>query len=150
MSLRDSEHWFSNELITSDTHRLIFTVSPFLILHHDTMDLGNDGMGVHDTLMNVGNDGIGVCNTPMNIRNNDIRVYRKLGLEVGGQPWPYRGDGTHVEDVKDPIEAQSPGGDRPLIVLRVENSRDCTPFTPLDDPPLDLGYSPAIANLVKE
>ena len=49
------------------------------------MDLGNDGMGVHDTLMNVRNDGIGVCNTPMNIRNNDICVYRKLGLEVGGQ-----------------------------------------------------------------
>ena len=49
------------------------------------MDLGNDGMGIHDTLMNVGNDGIGVCNTPVNIRNDCVCVYRKLRLEVGSQ-----------------------------------------------------------------
>ena len=49
------------------------------------MDIGNDCMDVRNTLLNVRNDGIGVCNTPMNIRNNDICVYRKLGLEVGGQ-----------------------------------------------------------------
>ena len=107
-------------------------------------------MGVHDTLMNVRNDGIGVCNTPMNIRNNDIRVYRKLGLEVGGQPWSRRSDGTYVEDVEDPVEVQPPGRDRPLIVLRVKNSRDRILSTPLDDAPLDLGHSPAIANLVSE
>ena len=114
------------------------------------MDIGNDGMDVCNTLLNVRNDGIGVCNTPMNIRDNDICVYRKLGLEVGGQPWLRRGDGTHVEDVENPIEVQPPGGDRPLIVLRVENSREYISFTPLDDAPLDLGHSPAIANSINE
>ena len=100
--------------------------------------------------MDLGNDGEGVCDTPKNIGNNDIRVYRKLRLEVGDQPWSRRSDGTYVEDVEDPVEVQPPGCDRPLIVLRVENSRDCISFTPLDDTPLDLGHSPAIANLVSE
>ena len=67
----DDEYWFSNEWSTNDTHRLVFTVSPFLVLHYDTMDLGNGG--------------IGDCNIPMNIRNDYICVYCKLRLEVGGQ-----------------------------------------------------------------
>ena len=100
--------------------------------------------------MDLGNDGKGICNTPMNIGNNDIRVYRKLRLEVDSQPWPRRGDGTHVGDVEDSVEVQPPGRDRPLIVLRVENSRDRTSFTPLDDAPLDLSHSPAIESLVSE
>ena len=100
--------------------------------------------------MDLGNDGKGVFDTPMNIGNNDICVYRKLGLEVGDQPWSRRSDGTYVEDVEDPVEVQPPGRDRPLIVLRMENSRDCISFTPLDDAPLDLGHSPAIANLVNK
>ena len=100
------------------------------------MDLGNDGMGIYDTSMNV--------------RENNICVYRKLGLEVSGQPWPRRGDGTHVEDVEDPVEVQPPGGNRPLIVLRVKNSRDRILFTPLDDARLDLGHSPTIESLVSE
>ena len=113
---------------------MIFAVSPFLFLHYGTMDLRNDRVGVYDT--------------PMNVRDNNICVYRKLGLDVGGQPWPRRGDGTHVEDVEDPVEVQPPGCDRPLIVLRVENSRDCISFTPLDDTPLDLGHSSTVENLV--
>ena len=60
----DDEYWFSNEWSTNDTHRLVFTVSPFLVLHYDTMDLGN---------------------IPMNIRNDYICVYRKLRLKAGGQ-----------------------------------------------------------------
>ena len=115
---------------------MIFTVSPFLFLHYGTMDLGNNGMGVYDT--------------PMNVRDNNICVYRKLGLEVSGQPWPRRGDRTHVEDVEDPIEVQPPGRNRPLIVLRVKKSRDRILFTPLDDAPLDLGHSPTIESLVSE
>ena len=115
---------------------MIFTVSPFLFLHYGTMDLGNDGMGIYGT--------------PMNVRENNICVYRKLGLEVGGQPWPRRGDRTHVEDVEDPVEVQPPGGNRPLIVLRVKNSRDRILFTPLDDAHLDLGHSPTIESLVSE
>ena len=115
---------------------MIFAVSPFLFLHYGTMDLRNDRVGVYDT--------------PMNVRDNNICVYRKLGLEVGGQSWLRRGDGTHVEDVEDPVEVQPPGGNRPLIVLRVKNSRDRILFTPLDDAPLDLGHSPTIESLVNE
>ena len=52
--------------------------------------------------------------------------------------------------MEDPIEVQPPSRDRPLIVLRVESSRDRISFTPLDDAPLDLGHRPVIANLVNE
>ena len=82
MRLGSGECWFSDEWSTSDTHRLIFTVSPLLVLHYGTMDLGYDGVGVYDTLMNVGNDSMGVCNTLMNIRNNYICVDCKFSLEV--------------------------------------------------------------------
>jgi hypothetical protein len=55
-------------------------------------------------------------------------VYRKVrsrsgklaGMVVSGG----RSDGTHVEDMKDPVEVQPPGGDRLFIILRVEKSRD--------------------------
>lgn len=52
--------------------------------------------------------------------------------------------------MKDSVELQPPGGDRILVGLRVEESRDSVPFTPLDDLPLDLGHSPAIETLVRE
>ena len=100
--------------------------------------------------MDLGNDGKGICNTPMNIGNNDIRVYRKLRLEVNSQPWLRRGDGTHVENVEDPVEVQPPGRNRPLIVLCVENAGDGISFTPLDDTSLDLGHSPTTESLVNE
>ena len=100
--------------------------------------------------MDLGNDRMGVYGTPMNVGNDNICVYRKLGLGVDGQSWSHRGDGTHVEDVEDPIKVQPPGGNRPLIILRVENSRDCISFTSLDDAPLDLSHSPAIESLVSE
>jgi len=44
----------------------------------------------------------------------------------------YRNDETHVEDLKNLVEVQLPGGDRLFVVLRVETSRDHIPFTPLD------------------
>ena len=49
--------------------------------------------------------------------------------------------------MKDPVDAQSPVGDR-FFIVRVENSRDHIPFAPLDDFPLDLGHSPAIQSMV--
>ena len=52
--------------------------------------------------------------------------------------------------MEDPVEVQPPGRNRPLIVLRVESSRDCISFTPLDNAPLDLGHGPVIPNLVNE
>lgn len=52
--------------------------------------------------------------------------------------------------MKDPIELQPPGGDRLLIGLRVEQSRDSVSFTPLDNLLLNLGHGPAIGTLVSE
>ena len=44
----------------------------------------------------------------------------------------HRKDRTHVEDLKDLVEVQPPGGDRLLVVLRAQVPRDRTPPTPLD------------------
>lgn len=46
--------------------------------------------------------------------------------------------------MKDPIEVLLPSGDRILIVLRKEESRDHISFTLLDDLLLDLRHSPVI------
>jgi len=52
--------------------------------------------------------------------------------------------------MKDPDQVQPPGGDCFFVVLCVENSRDCIPFTLLDDVPLDTRDSPGIMPKVKE
>ena len=100
--------------------------------------------------MNIGNDGLGAHNTMANVGNDYVCVDCEFGLEVDGQRWSYINNGTHVEDMKDPVEVQPPGRDRFLIILGVESSRDHIPFTPLDDVPLDLGHGPAIEKLVGE
>ena len=43
--------------------------------------------------------------------------------------------------MKDPIEVLSPSGNRILVILRVEESRDRISFTLLGDITLNLGYS---------
>ena len=59
--------------------------------------------------------------------------------------------GTHVKDVKDPVEVQPPGGDCLFVALRVEKTTDRISFAPaLDDVPLDLGHSPAVEISVSE
>ena len=40
-------------------------------------------------------------------------------------------DRTHVKDLKNLVEVQPPGGNLLSVVLRVEPSGDCIPFTPL-------------------
>ena len=60
----------------------------------------------------------------------------------------YGSDGTHVKDVKGPVEVQPPGGDRLFVALRMEKSTNLISFTPLDDVSLDLGHSPAIESFV--
>ena len=61
----------------------------------------------------------------------------------------HKSDGTHVKDMKDPVEIQFPGGDGLLIVRRVDKSGDRVPSALFDDLPLDLCYSPAIKNVVR-
>jgi len=53
-----------------------------------------------------------------------------------------RGDGTHVEDAKNPLEVQLPGRDRLFIVIRAIKSRDRVPSAPLGDVSLDLVHNP--------
>ena len=56
--------------------------------------------------------------------------------------WPYRNNGTHVENLEDPSEVQSPARNFILVVLRVDMPRNHIPFSLLGDLPLDLLYSP--------
>ena len=58
--------------------------------------------------------------------------------------------GTHVEDMKNPVEVQPPGGDLFLVVPRVEEPRGRISFAPLGDVPLDFGRGPVIESLVNE
>jgi hypothetical protein len=51
---------------------------------------------------------------------------------------------TYVEEVQDPVEVLSPGGDRTLIDLCVDESRERVPLTLFDDVPPDLGYGSAM------
>jgi len=52
----------------------------------------------------------------------------------------YRKDRTHVEDLKDLVEVQLPGGDRLLVVLRAEVPRDRIPFIPASPECLPRSY----------
>ena len=56
----------------------------------------------------------------------------------------HRSNLTHVEDLKDPIEVLPPSGNRILVVLCMEESRDSISFTSLDDITLNLGHNSAI------
>ena len=49
--------------------------------------------------------------------------------------------------MNNPVDAQSPGGDR-FFIVRAESSRDHILFAPLDNFPPDLGHSPAIQSMV--
>ena len=62
----------------------------------------------------------------------------------------HKGGGTHVKDVKNPVEVQFPVGDRFLIARRMDKSRDRVPLALLDDLPLDLCHSPAVKSVVNE
>ena len=61
-----------------------------------------------------------------------------------------RSEGTHLDDATDPIEIQPPRRDCLTIVLRTQESGEHTPFTSIDDIPLDLNHGAAIVTLVNE
>ena len=153
----------------SDTHRLIFIISPFLTLHDGAVDVGNnclrirdvalklgnydvgvgnDCMGVRDIMADIRNDGLVGQNITMDAGNSRICVYCKFGLEADGQRGSCGSDRTHIEHMKDPIEVRPPCRDRLFIVLCVEHSRDTASLTPLDDVLLDLRHSSTIVNPV--
>jgi len=59
-------------------------------------------------------------------------------------------DKTHVEDLKSLFEAQLPVGDLLFVFLRVEIPKDRTPFTSLDELPLNIYHGPAIEDNVMD
>ena len=107
------------------------------------MDVGDGGVGVRTIAMSIGNNAVGVCN----IRNGCMCVCCKFSLKRKVSDGHAKVNRTYVEDLKNSGEVQSPSGDCLFIVLR-EESRDCTPFPPLDDLPLHLRHSPAIRGMV--
>ena len=115
------------------------------------MDFGDHNLGVRSIVLQLGNDGVGLGgsgvgfgNSGMDFRNSDMSNYCQFGLGIPSQQSPYEDDGTHVEDMKDPVEVQLPGGNFFLVVLCVEVSRNHAPFTLVGDLPLDLRNSPEI------
>jgi len=82
----------------------------------------------------------------VSVGNSRMCVYRQFGLEVQSQQSPDGNDGTHVEDLKNPVEVQLPGRDFLLVALCMEMSRNHVPFALLDDPPSDLRQGPEVGS----
>ena len=61
-----------------------------------------------------------------------------------------RSERTHLDDATYPIEVQLPGRDCFTVVLGMEGSGEHTPFTFLDDIPLDLNRGAAIMTLMNK
>jgi hypothetical protein len=97
--------------------------------------------------MDVGNDVVGVRNVVADIGNCYMRIDGKFSLKPGGQQRRRKSDETHIKNVKDPVEVQSPGGNHVFIVLRMEKTRNWVTVALFDDTPLDLRYGPAISTL---
>lgn len=57
-------------------------------------------------------------------------------------------DGTHVKDLKNPVEVRPPGDDPLLVLPRVKKSRDGIQFAPLDKLPLNLCHGPTIESIL--
>jgi len=92
-----------------------------LKLRNDGMGIGNDSVGVHDIVADVGNDSLGGQHITMDVRNGYICVYCEFGLEVDGQRGSCGRGRTHIKDMKNPVEIQSPGRNHLFVVLRVEH-----------------------------
>ena len=117
-----------------------------LKFRNDDEGIGSDGVCVYDIVADAGNEGVGVRDFMTNVGNGYIHVYCKFGLEVNSWRGSYGSDGTHVKDMKDPVEIQPPGRDRLFIVLRMKHPGGRISSTPLDDVLLDLGHSPVIGS----
>ena len=87
----------------------------------------------------------------MDIRNHHIGIDCQLCLKRAllGMWIPNRFNRTYVEDVKDPDKILLPRSNLTLIALGEDESVYHTPFTMLDDLPLDLGQGSATDNVGK-
>lgn len=85
-----------------------------------------------------------------NIMANVRIVGLKFGLEVGGWWWSYRGDRTYVQGMENPVELQTPGGDRFIVVLLAKTPRDRISSTLFNDVLLDFGHDTGIKNFISQ
>jgi hypothetical protein len=114
------------------------------------MTVGNSSEGVHSIVLDTGNSVVGVRDIMTNARSGCICGCRECRLGAGKllvNNGHYKSDRTYVQDLKDILEIQPPGGDRLLIFLRVETPKGHIPFTPLDQLLLDIFHCPAIKNI---
>ena len=72
------------------------------------------------------------------------------GRKVNGRQAGGRSEGTHLDDATNLVEIRPPGRDCLIVVLCTEGSGEHTPFTFLDDIPLDLNGGAAIMTLMNK
>ena len=80
----------------------------------------------------------------MGIGNSYVCIDSKFGLGVQGQKCSYEDDGTHVENMKEPIQIRFPPCYLVLVVLGMDKSRDRISFALLDDIPLNRRHSSVV------
>ena len=118
------------------------------------LDVGSDGVRVWNIAVKVGYSSVGIRDIGTNFRRGSMDSRWKFGLGAQSQYSVLSSDqtevidGTHVEDLKSPVEVRPPGDDPLLILPRVKKSRDGIPFAPLDKLPLNLCHCPTIESIL--
>ena len=110
---------------------------------YDVVSVGND-------TMSVGYGIFGACNVLADSGNCYVGVYREFGLETVSQQRLRKSEGTDVKDVEDPVEVQSPGGNRVFIVLREENARNLVSLALFDCFLLNFCHGPVVKRVVRQ
>ena len=94
---------------------------------------------------------INTRNHRLSIRDRHVGIDCQLGLRrLISLRILNRTNSTHIEDLKHPHKVLLPTRDLVLIVLRKDESKGRPPFTPLADPPLDIGQGPTIETSVSK
>ena len=60
----------------SEAHQTVFAITPPLVFHHCTMDIGEDGVGIRSIVPKLGNDCVGFCDVVTKIENGPMGVSR--------------------------------------------------------------------------
>jgi len=111
------------------------------------MDFGDHNLGIRSIVLELGNDGMGFGGSDIGFGNDDMCIYNEFGLGIPSQQPSYKdNDGTHVEDLKNPVKVQLPGGNFFLVILCMQVSRKRVSFVLFDDLLLDLPNSPEITS----
>jgi len=103
----------------------------------------SDG-GVRDVVLGAGGGGLGVRDIVANGWGGCICVCWNRLMEGEVSNGHHSRDRTHVKDLENILEAQSPGSDRLFIFLRAETPIDHAPSIPLRELPPNICHGPAI------